>query len=187
VKVGEAEDSQSSKKGDGRRRFGDQCFESSILGDGVSRLVLSSAVAFPHPLTSMCRCSSVSIDSLRVRNSDKTYLERILPREAFVAVIARERLDSKMDPLVPLQIVIPVEALGALIALERSVVGSGLLVLRVAHEMRHSCGVTAVESWHHRGMASNKCQSTVGVLNVGEDRCLTTGVLQWWPLLILVG
>jgi len=58
VKVGEAEDSPSSKKGDGRRRFGDQCFESSILGDGVSRLVLSSAVAFPHPLTSMCRLSA---------------------------------------------------------------------------------------------------------------------------------
>lgn len=87
----------------------------------------------------------------------------------------------------PLQVVIPVEALGALIALERSVVSSRLLVLWVAHEMRHSCCVTAVESWHHRRVASDKCQSTVGVLNVGEDGCLTTGVLQWWPLLILVG
>ena len=67
MKVGEAEDSGSSKKGDGRRRFGDQCFESSILGDGVSRLVLSSAVAFPHPLTSMCRCLFVSLLSVAVR------------------------------------------------------------------------------------------------------------------------
>jgi len=77
----------------------------------------------------------------------------------------------------PLQVVIPVEALGALIALERSIVGSGLLVLRVTHEMRHSCCVSTVETWHHRGMASDKCQSSVRVLDVGEDGCLATGVL----------
>ena len=66
MKVGEAEDSPSSE-GNRRRTFGDQCFESSILGDGVSRLVLSSAVAFPHPLTSMCRCLFVSLLSVAVR------------------------------------------------------------------------------------------------------------------------
>lgn len=104
-------------------------------------------------------------------------LERVLSREALVAVVAGERLDSKMDPLMPLQVVVPVETLRALIALERSVVSSRLLMLRVAHEMRHGCRVPAVETWHHRGVASDKCESTVRVLDVGEYGRLATGVL----------
>lgn len=48
-------------------------------------------------------------------------LESILAREAFIAVTARERLDSQVDTLVALQIVISIEALWALIALERAI------------------------------------------------------------------
>ncbi len=47
------------------------------------------------------------------------HLQSVLAREALVAVAARERLHRQMYPLVPLQVVIPVEALRALVALER--------------------------------------------------------------------
>jgi hypothetical protein len=57
-------------------------------------------------------------------------LQGILPREALIAVVAGKRLDGEMDPLMPLQVMVAVEALWALIAFERPVVGSGLLVLR---------------------------------------------------------
>lgn len=56
------------------------------------------------------------------------HLQRILPREALLAVPARERLHRQMDPLMSLQIMIPVEALRTLIALERPIV----LLLRLA-------------------------------------------------------
>jgi hypothetical protein len=64
-------------------------------------------------------------------------------------MITRKRLHSQMNPLVPLQVVIPVEALRTLIALERPVVGAGLLVRRVAQEVRHARCVAAVEARHH--------------------------------------
>ena len=50
------------------------------------------------------------------------YLERILPREALLTMTAREGLDRQVNPLMPLQVVIAVEALRTLIALERPVV-----------------------------------------------------------------
>lgn len=52
--------------------------------------------------------------------SSSTHLQCVFTAEAFVAVVARERLDRQMDPLVALQIVIAVERLGALVALEGS-------------------------------------------------------------------
>ncbi len=60
-----------------------------------------------------------------------SYLERILPREALVAVPTRERLDRKVYPLMPLEIVVAVEALRALIALERSIVWWCLVLRRM--------------------------------------------------------
>lgn len=43
----------------------------------------------------------------------------------FAALFTRKRLDSEMDPLVPLEIVVPVEALHALVALERALAQRG--------------------------------------------------------------
>jgi hypothetical protein len=117
----------------------------------------------------------------------QTYLQGILPREALIAVVAGKRLDGEMDPLMPLQVMVAVEALWALIAFERPVVGSGLLVLRVTHEMRHSGCMTTVKSRHHGWMATNQGKSAIGVLNVGKDRGLAAGVLERWSLLVLVG
>jgi len=93
-------------------------------------------------------------------------LERILSRETLVAVIARERLDCQMDPLMTLQVVIPIEALWALITLERSIVRSGLLMLRVPHEMRHGRTMSTVKAGHHRMMDSNKRKLAIRVLDI---------------------
>jgi hypothetical protein len=91
-----------------------------------------------------------------------------------------------MYPLMSLQVVISVEALRTLVALERAVVGGRLLVLRVSvHEVWHGCSVSAVEAWHHGGVAADERELAVRVLHVREYGCLG-GVLERWPLLILV-
>lgn len=77
-----------------------------------------------------------------------TNLEGVLPGEALVAGTAGKRLDGHVDLLVPLQIVVPVESLGALVALERAllvrVVGLGVGVGHVeaavgvvVHDLAH--------------------------------------------------
>lgn len=70
-------------------------------------------------------------------------------------MIAREWLDCQMYPLVSLQVVVAVEALRALVTLERSVICSRLLVRRVAKEVRHGRSVAAVEAWHHARVHAN--------------------------------
>jgi hypothetical protein len=65
---------------------------------------------------------------------------------------AWEWLDRQMYPLMSLQIVVTVEALWTLVALERAVIGRWLLVLVWSEEMRHSSCVSTVESLHHSGM-----------------------------------
>jgi hypothetical protein len=72
-----------------------------------------------------------------------------------------------MYPLVSLQVVVSVEALWALVALERSVIGRWLLMLRVSsHEMRHGCSMSAIEAWHHGGVTPDERQLAVGVLYI---------------------
>lgn len=79
----------------------------------------------------------------------------------------RERLDCQVDPLVPLQIVVAVETLGALIALEWSVVGSGLLMRVVSlHKVRHLSCVPTVEARHHPRVYTNQSESTIRILDV---------------------
>jgi hypothetical protein len=73
-------------------------------------------------------------------------LEGIFAREALVAVVARKGLDCKMNSLVSLQIMVPVETLWALVALKRSVVRGWLLMLGVTHEVWHRSSVPAVEA-----------------------------------------
>jgi hypothetical protein len=81
-------------------------------------------------------------------------------------VIAGEGLNRKMYPLVSLQIMVPVEALWALIALEGSIVGSRLLMLGVSHKVRHGCSVPAVEARHHSRVAPNERKLTIRVLDI---------------------
>lgn len=116
------------------------------------------------------------------------YLERVFPRKALVAVVAREGLDSQVDPLVSLQVVVPVEALRTLIALEWSIVCAWLLVGRVAHEVRHCCCMATVEARHHaRVYTTNKRKLTIRVLDVREDGCWAWLVPRRWWSLIWIG
>ena len=107
----------------------------------------------------------------------KTYLQGVLARETLVTVVARERLNGKMNPLVPLQVMIAVEALRALVTLERPVIGSWLLMLRMTHKMRHSSRMSTVEPRHHGWMSPDQGKSAIGVLDVGEDGGLAARVL----------
>jgi hypothetical protein len=88
-------------------------------------------------------------------------------------VVAREGLDSQMYPLVSLQVVVPIEALGTLVALEWSVIGGWLLVRRMAKEVRHCRRVSTVEAWHHTRMYAYKGKLAVWILNVREHRSRT--------------
>lgn len=105
------------------------------------------------------------LEDCRVR----TYLESIFPREALVAVSARERLYSEMNALVTLQVVIPVEALRALITAERSVgLRVGLLHVVVTVQLLHGGVSTVVVHWHAVRHAVDKRELAVRVTNVGE-------------------
>ena len=76
-----------------------------------------------------------------------------------------------MYPLVTLQVVVPVEALRALIAFERPVVRCWLLLVRVSEEVRHVRCVSAIEALHHaRVHATNHRHLAVRVVNVREYR-----------------
>jgi hypothetical protein len=57
-----------------------------------------------------------------------------------------------MYPLVALQVVISVEALGALVALERPIVRSLLLLVRMPQKVRHASCMPAIEALHHSRM-----------------------------------
>ena len=114
-----------------------------------------------------------------------TYLQGVLSREALVAVGARERLDCQVNPLVSLQVVVAVEALRALVALEWSV-GRGRLLMRVVpHEVRHLSCMSTVEAGHHARMHTNQSKPAIWVLNVREhwrrSRCICRG---WWSLVV---
>ena len=106
---------------------------------------------------------------------EATYLQRILPAEAFVAMKTGERLNSQMNPLMPLEIVVPVEALRTYVALKGSVVR---LRWGMAHEVWHAAlmrgvrCVSTVEPCHHACVDSaNQSQLSVRVVDVGEDGC----------------
>lgn len=101
----------------------------------------------------------------------EAYLKCVLPREALIAVVAREGLDSQMDPLVSLQVVVSIEALWTLVTLEWPVVGGRLLMRWVSKEVGYCCGVAAVEAWHHARVHTNQRKLTVRVLDIGKDRC----------------
>ena len=129
---------------------------------GVVAARSSLAAAFDKNVTLCGSLADIYFALLR----SFTYLQRILSREALVAVGARERLDCQVDPLVSLQIVVAVEALRALIALEWPVGRGRLLVRVVSHEVWHLSCVPTVESRHHARVHTDQCKSTVWVLDI---------------------
>lgn len=78
-----------------------------------------------------------------------TNFESVLSREALVTMATRKGLHSQMNALVPLEIVVTVETLRALIALEWPVVLWRLLRWVLGVHLLHRGGVAAVECRHH--------------------------------------
>lgn len=109
-----------------------------------------------------------------------TYLESVLARERLVAVLAGEWLDSQMNTLMSLQIVIAVEGLWALIALERPVVLWRRLlwvsVRRTVIHAVHVCCMSTVESEREARAHGtiDQLHLTIRILHVRENRARKT-------------
>ena len=85
-----------------------------------------------------------------------SYLQGVFSREALITMGAGKRLDCQVDSLVSFQVVVSIEALRTLIALEWPVVRSCLLVRVVSlHEVRHLGRVSTVEARHHSRVHTN--------------------------------
>ena len=101
-----------------------------------------------------------------------TYLESIFSGETLVAMCAWEWLDREMYPLMSLQIVVPVEALGALITLERSICCGLLLmsgVVAMTEEMGDIRSMSTVEWLHHLWDSTDQSHLTIWIANVRID------------------
>ena len=112
---------------------------------------------------------------LGVDQQVEKYLESILSGKALVAVSAREGFDSQVDALVTLEVVVSVEALGALVASEWSVGLRVVLWHRVAIQLLHRCMPAVVV--HRHAMvrhAVDERELPVRVTNVGKH-----GSKQW--------
>lgn len=100
-----------------------------------------------------------------------TYLQRVFSGETLVAVATRERLDGKMDPLMPLQVVVSIEALWALVAAEWPIILLDLGLRVTVHLLLHLCRrVTAVKAAgdHAVRHAANHLQLAARVVDVGQ-------------------
>ena len=82
-----------------------------------------------------------------------------------------ERLNSQMNPLMTLQVVISIEALRALVTLERTVVRGLLLLRMVSIHMLHASGVSTVETRHHpMRHSAHQSQLSVRIVDVRQYR-----------------
>lgn len=111
-----------------------------------------------------------------------TNLQRILPRESLFTKGTRKRLDSQMNLLVSFQVVVPVEALGTLVALEGPVLVCLRLVrvaihVQVVRSVRRRSGVVA--SGHHAADVSDGHHGRAGLVHVGHDGPTRSGHLVW--------
>jgi hypothetical protein len=114
-----------------------------------------------------------------------TYLERVFPREALVAVPAWEGLDREMYPLMPLQVVIPVEALRALVASKRSVVLWCTLLVHLLYLCRVSAVVIVDHAVRH---PAHHLQVAAWIADVGKNGTLhhTGWRVGVWSLVVLL-
>ncbi len=86
-----------------------------------------------------------------------------------------KRFHGQMDSLVPLQIVISIKALRALVTFEGSIVGNRLrvLVLLVVVHVLRICSVSAIELWHYPMLhIANHGHLTSGTVDVRHDGTL---------------
>lgn len=99
----------------------------SVVG-GVRIAVLAAAFNEDVSLDKLVTSQDI------VSRLSSTHLKRVLSRETLITVGARERLHGQMNSLVAFQIVIAIEALWALVALEWSIGSRG------GHAMRRRVG-----------------------------------------------
>lgn len=111
-------------------------------------LVLEEDVDLPQPLTRMCLCRNHELQVCWA-NICKAYLESIFPRKALLTVPAREGLHRKMYPLMPLEVMVSVETLGTLIALEGSLIMRCWLWISIHLLVQLGC-MAAMVTRHHR-------------------------------------
>lgn len=91
-------------------------------------------------------------------------LESILAGEALGAEVAGERLDSQMDSLVTLQVVVAAEGLHALVALEGTLrLSSGLVSVVTVHHMLSAVVLANSHTRNHGHLAT-------WLVDVGHDR-----------------
>jgi len=101
-------------------------------------------------------------------------LQCVLAGKALITMSAREGLDSQMNPLMTLQVMIAVEALGALVAFERSVCG-GPGKAGVGHwvrsvQMLRAGDVSTVETGKDARLhASHHRHGTIRAVDVGHS------------------
>lgn len=143
-----------------RRRFWRLCDR----GDHGTALLGLGRNGTTH-LLDVCRCSFAATFDENVS------LQCVLARKALVAVTAWEWLDSEMDALVSLKVVISIEALRTLIASEWPVI-LRIWWLRVTVHGGHVRSMAAVEGWHHarRYGTAHQRELSIGVVHVGENR-----------------
>lgn len=151
--------------------------------------------ASAHPVAARLRLrliisrTTVSSRAAATALDQNVPFERILARKALITVTARERLYREVDSLVPLQVVIPVEALGTLVALEGPIMVRRLLwgacpVLTV-HGLRVGSVATVKAYWkhirlyvaHHRHL----CSGTVHIRHNRTGHSWQGVGRSWWP------
>jgi hypothetical protein len=98
----------------------------------------------------------------------RSYLQSILAGETLVTMTARERLNRQMDALMALQVVIAVEALWALIALEGTVIMRRLLSLMrvVVVHMLQAGRVSTVEVDQSLWQTSHQHWRTIWIVEI---------------------
>ena len=148
-------------------RDGGEPFRAALFS---ASLAAAAAAFSPQPLTSRCLCSKGSATNLLLAclgvspGSPWTYLQGVLPAEALFAEGARVRLHRAVDPLVPLEVVVPVERLRADVAFERPFLRGRLAVVPVHAQ------VVPVRAVPAHGHARYQRQRPARVADVGHDR-----------------
>jgi hypothetical protein len=113
-----------------------------------------------------------------IREDEKTHLERVFPREALITMSTREWLHRQVNSLMALEIMIPVEALRALVTLERPIVMRWCrlrLVRIVVVHVLHVGGMPAVEVHKTGRETSHEHWRLTWIRKVGKNGAMLGG------------
>jgi hypothetical protein len=97
-----------------------------------------------------------------------THLQGILAREALLAVAAGKRLHGQMDPFVAFEVVVPVEALRTLVALEGTLLSGGSTGVVAVQAVGEMVTVAVAHVWWH-ATAAHHGQGRARLVHVAQD------------------